>query len=80
MMTVAMEVMNWAVFIHVLLISSGAIMADVSQAIGHAMVTMTVETLVMKQKQTAPRKVAIFFFLYFITGKYRECIIIHSKD
>lgn len=56
MTTVVMEVMSWAVFTRVLLISSGVRMADVSQVTGHVMVTMTVEISVMKPKQTAAGK------------------------
>lgn len=33
----------------------------------------------MKPKQTAARKVSIFFFTYFNTYKYRESFIIHRE-
>lgn len=58
MMTVVTAVMSWAAFTRVLPISSGVLMADVSQATGPVMVTMTVETSVMKPNQTAARKVS----------------------
>lgn len=65
MMTVGMAVMSWAVFIRALLISSGVRMADVSQDTGHVMVTMTVETSVMRPKQTAAGKVRFYFIFFF---------------
>lgn len=76
MTTVVMAVMSWAVFIRVLLISSGVRMADASQVTGHVMVTMTVEISVMKPKLTAAGKVRFFFFLIYFplfnTYKHRE--------
>lgn len=62
MMTAVTAVTSWAVFTRVLLISSGVRMADVSQATGPVMVTMTAEISVMKPKQTAAGKVRFFFF------------------
>lgn len=66
MTTVVTEVMSWAAFTRVPLISSGVRMADVSQITGHVMVTMTVEISVMKPKQTAAGKVRFFFFFSHI--------------
>lgn len=63
MMTAGMGAMSWAVFTHALLISSDVLVADVSQVTGLVMVTMTVETSVMKPKQTAPKEVSGFSFL-----------------
>lgn len=48
MTTVEMGVMRLAVYIPALITSSVVPVADVSQAIGPVMVTMTVETSVMK--------------------------------
>lgn len=56
MTTAVTAVTSWAAFTHVLLISSGVRMADVSQGTGPVMVTMTVEISVMKPKQTAAGK------------------------
>lgn len=60
MTTVAMGVMSWVVFTHAPVISTDAPVADAYQVIGLVMVTMTVETSVMKPKQTAPKKVSYF--------------------
>lgn len=63
MMTVGTGVMKSAVFTLALIISSDVPAADASQAIGPAMVTMTVETSVMKPKAIVPRKVSHFMNL-----------------
>lgn len=52
--------MRLAVFTLAWIISSDVPVADASQAIGPVMVTMTVETLVMKPKPIVPDKVSIF--------------------
>ncbi|KAL1786579.1 low-density lipoprotein receptor-related 1B, partial [Sigmodon hispidus] len=54
MMTVGTGVMRWAVFTPALMTSSDVPVADVSQGIGPVMVTMTVETSVMKHTSTVP--------------------------
>jgi len=65
----------------VLLISSGVTMVDVSQDIGHVMVTTTVEISVMKPKQTAARKVSYFFFFpHFNTYKPRQYFIVNTEE
>lgn len=58
MTTVGTGVMRLAVFTPALKTSSDVPAADVSQAIGPVMVTMTVETSVMKS--IVPEKVSIF--------------------
>lgn len=60
MMTVGTGVMKLAVFTLALIISSDVPVADVSQAIGPVMATMTVETSVMKPRSIAPKKVSNF--------------------
>lgn len=60
MMTVGTGVMKSGVFTLALTISSDAPVADASQAIGPAMVTMTAETSAMKPKAIAPKKVSHF--------------------
>lgn len=52
--------MKLAAFTLALIISSGVPVADVSQATGPVMVTMTVETSVMKPKPIVPEKVSNF--------------------
>lgn len=66
MMTAGMAVMRLAVFTLAWIISSDVPVADVSQAIGPVMVTMTVETSVMKPKPIVPGK--RFVLLPVVTG------------
>lgn len=56
MTTVGTGVMRLAVFTLALIISSDVPVADVFQATGPVMVTMTVETSVMKPKSIVPKK------------------------
>ena len=62
MMTVGMGVMRLDVYIPALITNSVVPVADVSQTIGPVMVTMTVETSVMKS--IAPEKVSNFVNQY----------------
>jgi len=66
MMTAGMAVMRLAVFTLAWIISSDVPMADASQAIGPVMVTMTVETSVMKPKPIVPGKRSVL--LLVVTG------------
>lgn len=63
----ATAVTSWAVFTRALLTSSGVRMAGVSQGTGPVMVTMTVEISVTKPKQTAPGKVRVYYFFFFLS-------------
>ncbi|VCX04202.1 unnamed protein product, partial [Gulo gulo] len=66
MMTVEMAVTRLAVFTLAWIISSDVLVADASQDIGPVMVTMTVETSVMKPKPIVPGK--RFVLLLVVTG------------
>lgn len=72
-MTVGTGVMKLAVFTLALIISSDVPVADVSQAIGPVMATMTVETSVMKPRSIAPKKVSNFVNLWNL---FLSCYII----
>lgn len=75
MMTVGMGVMKLAVFTPASIISSDVPAAGASQVIGPVMVTMTVETSVMKPKAIVPKKVSNFMNLWNLILKLYIWII-----